>query len=97
MSFVEAEDIMDLNQYLSSDASFLQNYQHQKYTNYKAILFNRAVRDRLPWVKNWLLIGDASPQFCVSVLWSVQDNDKVYGGGNVNYKVLHGMNHFVSC
>lgn len=96
MTMAEAEDIMDIDQYLTSDVPFLRSCQHQKHVNYKAVLFDRAVRDRLPRMNNWLFIGDASSSYCISVLWSVQDDDEAYGGGNVNYKVLPGMNHFVS-
>jgi hypothetical protein len=47
-------------------------------------------------MKVWLLVGDASLPFCIAALWSVQDVDKARGGGNVNYEVLHDVNHFVS-
>ena len=97
MSLAEATDIMHIDQYITFDNLFLRNCQHQVNVNYKAVLFGRAVRGRLPRMDNWLLIGDASIAPCVSVLWSIQDDDKAYGGGNVGYKVLPGMNHFVSC
>jgi hypothetical protein len=97
MSSAEAADIMQIDPYITFDDLFLRNCQHQENVNYKAGLFGRAVRDRLPRMSHWLLIGDAAPAFCVSLLWSIQDDDEAYGGGNVNYKVLPGMNHFVSC
>lgn len=96
MSLTEATDIIDPGPCNTFDFPLLYSLQSQANAIYKAVMLDGAARDELPHMKIWLAVGDASVPFCVSVLWYVQDDDKTHGG-NVNYKVLHGKNHFVSC
>lgn len=96
MSLTEATDIIDPGPWNAFEFPVLWNFQSQSNTIYKAVMFDRAVRDELPHMKIWLTIGDASLPFCISALWSIQDDEKIHGG-DINYKVLPGMNHFVSC
>ena len=97
MSSDEATDMIDTRPYNAFDNPFLASCRPQANAVYKAAMFDGIVRDQLPHMKRWLLVGDASLPICISALWSVQDDDRAHGGDNVNYKVLPGQNHFVSC
>jgi pimeloyl-ACP methyl ester carboxylesterase len=97
MSLSEAADMIDAGSYAAFDHPFLLNFIPQANAVYKAAMFDGVVKDRLPHMKRWLLVGDATLTICISALWSVQEDDKARGGGNANYKVLPGQNHFVSC
>jgi hypothetical protein len=97
ISMTEAADIIEMVPCNTFDNPFLMSCHPQTNALYKAAIFDKAYKDKLPHMKSWLLVGDASLAVCISALWSVQDDDKAHGGGNVNYKVLPGMNHFVSC
>ena len=96
MSLDEATDMIDAHPYIAFDNPFLASCRPQANAVYKAAMFDRVVRDQLPHMKRWLLVGDASLPICISAWWSLHDDDNAHGGDNVNYKVLPGQNHFVS-
>jgi hypothetical protein len=96
MSAKESRNIIDLGPSPTFDMPLLMDLPQQNHESYIAATFDSAVRGQLPRMKVWLLVGDASLPFCIAALWSVQDDDKARGSGNVNYEVLHDVNHFVS-
>jgi hypothetical protein len=92
----ECANMIDLGPSPTFDFPLLGGLPHQNHESYIAATFDNAVQDQLSYMKVWLLVGNASLPVSISALWSVQDDDKARGGGNVNYKMLHSANHFVS-
>ncbi|THH21249.1 hypothetical protein EW146_g258 [Bondarzewia mesenterica] len=63
--------------------------------SYEGANYNTTIRSLLPKMKNWFVTGDVSAAFGPYALWLVQNDNDAAGGGLVNFKVIHGVNHFM--
>lgn len=79
-----------------SDALLIANLQPQLLASYRQALFDPAVRAALPLMTATELTGDVTAEFGIVAFWQIQDDDAAAGGGRVRFKLLHGVNHFVS-
>lgn len=79
------------------DSLYMFALTGQFLNNYRKACFDQNLKSLLPKMKVWMVTGDATASFSIVSLWAIQDDDAQRGGNNVNYKVLPGTNHFVSC
>ncbi|KAI0368496.1 hypothetical protein BV20DRAFT_969126 [Pilatotrama ljubarskyi] len=63
--------------------------------NYKKACFDRSVRRSLPKMKVAAFTGDATLWCSLPAYWVMEEDDKTHGGGLINLKMIHGINHFV--
>ncbi|KAI0666409.1 hypothetical protein C8Q78DRAFT_1072372 [Trametes maxima] len=78
-----------------SDGLLIANVQAQLLASYKKALYDNATRAAVPKMKVTEIVGDATAEFGIVAYWSMLDDNAAAGGNKVQFKVLHGANHFV--
>ncbi|TBU21588.1 hypothetical protein BD311DRAFT_792642 [Dichomitus squalens] len=77
------------------DTLIVVSFPPQLRACYKDALYNKDIRAALPRMNVLAFSGDATANFGIVALWSVQDDDAAAGGGWVETKIVPGINHFV--
>ncbi|KAI0316475.1 Alpha/Beta hydrolase protein [Amylostereum chailletii] len=70
------------------------NATPQLHADYVGSVFNDTVSAILPNLKRWFIYGTRTASFGIYAGWVVQDNNTELGG-NVQFKVIPGVNHFI--
>ncbi|GJE99279.1 alpha/beta hydrolase [Phanerochaete sordida] len=79
----------------TSEVPFMVFCEPQFYATYQRAAFDEAVRDRFPNMKVWALVGDCGASFAFTALFKMQEEDEACGGGNINFRIIKGGNHFM--
>ncbi|KAI0347358.1 hypothetical protein BDW22DRAFT_1321927 [Trametopsis cervina] len=64
--------------------------------NYKKACFDKKTRTLVPHLRVHALCGTRGPSFSPAAFWDMQNDDKANGGGNIVFREIPGVNHFVS-
>lgn len=78
------------------DGLSMASLSTQTLDNFRNACFGGNAVRLMPSMKTWIIIGDATLAPMIAAFWAVQDEDKASGGGSIHYKVMKGVNHFVS-
>jgi len=95
MSAAEIKDTVCDGENATVDLPFLINLKSQIKASYRKAFFDRAIDNLFPKLKISLVAGDLSPSWALAGLWAVQDDEKEFGSGKINFKFVHGVNHFM--
>ncbi|EKM51920.1 uncharacterized protein PHACADRAFT_212537 [Phanerochaete carnosa HHB-10118-sp] len=61
--------------------------------SYEKAIFDKKTREILPNMKVWALFGDRTSTFSLPTMFTMEEDDKAYGGGNVRFRFIKGANH----
>ena len=81
----------------SSDIPLAISCGPQAKVNYKKACFDEEIRSLVPDMKIWVFSGDLSQPFSLPAFWAVENDNAARGGGFVNFRIVHSVNHYVSC
>ncbi|GJE99278.1 alpha/beta hydrolase [Phanerochaete sordida] len=95
MSDAQREVIIRAESAWTSEFPFMVLFERQFYAAYQRAAFDKTVRDRLPKMKVLALVGGSSASFAFTALFKMQEEDHARGGGNINFHILKGGNHFM--
>lgn len=96
MSAAQINEIVDESLNVPIETPYLFNFTSQSYVTYRKALFDPKVRDILPFMKVWALVGEFSCSFSLAAYFSMLDDDEAEGGGRISFNLMTGVNHFVS-
>lgn len=81
---------------VTSDMPFMVLFNPQLNASYKRACFGKSIRETVPRMKVTVLFGDAAPWPCFPAVWQMQSDSAASGGdGQVHFKRVNGINHFV--
>ena len=96
MSQEEISRVFIESPFPSSDPLFLLSCQHQVKACYKKACFDGDIRGLMPNMKIWVFSGDQTLPFSLPAYWAMQDGNDARGGRFLNFRIIHGVNHYVS-
>ncbi|KAI0755094.1 Alpha/Beta hydrolase protein [Daedaleopsis nitida] len=67
----------------------------QLFASYRKACFDKAVRAKVPKMKTWVLVGEATFTLCLGAAWRIEEEDAVAGGGFVKTRWFPDINHFI--
>ncbi|PIL24378.1 hypothetical protein GSI_14131 [Ganoderma sinense ZZ0214-1] len=79
----------------SSDIPLAVSCGLQVKANYKKACFDQEIRALVPDMKVWVFSGDLSQPFSLPAFWAVENDNAARGGGFVNFRIVHSVNHYV--
>lgn len=77
------------------DGNIVSNFQPQILADFRASLFDPALRAFVPHMKVTHIFGTSSAAFSVAAWWAVEAEDKTHGGGFVSFEPILGANHLM--
>ncbi|OSD07671.1 hypothetical protein PYCCODRAFT_1448944 [Trametes coccinea BRFM310] len=79
-----------------SDLLMMLHLNNQMNASYKKACFDQDIRQLLPAMKITAFAGDSANSLTYPAYWAMEDDNKAYGGGMINFKgYIKGINHFV--
>ncbi|TBU38724.1 Alpha/Beta hydrolase protein [Dichomitus squalens] len=91
----ELDEMTNIDAANGGDTLIVVSFSPQLRACYKDALYNKDIRAALPRMKVLVFSGDATANFGIVALWSIEDDDAAAGGGWVETKIVPGINHFV--
>jgi len=95
MTKAQIKEMVMSGQDASLDLPFLFTFPSQLKSCYRKVFFDPATAKAFPKMKISFLTGDLSPAWAPAAWWAVEDEDKKLGNGRIDFKLLHGVNHFL--
>lgn len=80
---------------ITSDSPFTLRFSQQMLASHRKAFFDKELRQRVPHMKVWVLVGDSTGALAFPAFWNLQDEDAQSGGGFINFRTIKGVNHFM--
>lgn len=95
MTEEERARIVQVAAALKFDRPFLVNCEPQMNATYNNVCYGKKIKELLPSMKIWMLSGTSTASFSLLTFWMTEDDNQSHGGGHIDFKRIHGANHFV--